>query len=652
MINKTLRDKLVAQALKEIDFARTAKQPAIARWHKNEDMFYGRKVGLIKQENQETGSQTTQETRANVDLGKMKSFVRSFLSKIDSPLTFKFKRGTIADLKKAQLINALKERDANLGDWDAKDLAGKLQLALYDRAIFSYHADSVKGYRSYLENVDVYDFLIDPAGGGLDLDNANYLGRYGVRKTKQQLKDGAKNSDYIKSEVDSLVRGSGNVDATNQEEVNKENRYSYLGSPVNRTMADTNIYKFWEWYTTYEGERYYLLLNEDGGRAVKVEKLSDLFRVDPLLGDAPWPFWSYASIIDLTEFWTPSYADGVREPFMAQYVSINQMLDNGERINKPQRVVDVGAFPSQADLIYKKNGIIRAKPGTDVNRAYRVVETASIDTPLKVYDKLESIQQLESGVNSGVKGSAEEDKVGIYEGNQANIADQFGLLNKSYSKGYKRFAKLYWYGIEDHLTKKVAVKILGPKGLEKTVFVNKRDIKPSSDYEILIESSDAESRADNIDKKNKITFLAGYRNDPIVNQKVLFEIGADIVGLESDKTRSLLDVQDTGTAEIISEAERDIESLLDGKVIEPNMNANIAYANHFIDYMKDHQEDMSEDEFLLFTDYMGRLEPVIVKNMGTMLTNELAKQGQMGQPEEMTVEEPTQNEVLPTNNIV
>lgn len=642
MIRKQTRDKIVAQALKEIEFARTYKQGIIWRWQRNEDLYYARKYGLEQRDNKDIGSQANLNSRANIELGKMQSFVHTVLSKIDSPLTFTYKRGNIADLKKANLLNALKDKDSNVGNWDWKDLAGKQQAVLYGRAIYCYYAESYNGYKSHLENVDVYDFLIDPAGGGLDIDNALYLGRYGVRKNKQQIKEGIRKGYYIRSEAERLVEGAGNLaDQQNQEEVNKENRYSYIGSPANRTLTDTNIFKFWEWYTTYEGKRYYLLLSEERGCAIKIELLTDIFREDPELGDAPYPFWTWGCFPNLTEFWTPSYADYVREVFMAQSVSINQMVDNAERINKPQRKVDVSKVENLADLIYRRNGIIRFKPGTNVNEAFQTVETPNIDTPLKVYDKLEQIQQLESGVTSSTKGSAEEDKVGIYEGNLQQVADRFGLLNKSYAQGYRRFAKLYWYGIEDHLTKKVSVKILGPKGLEKTVFVNRRDVKPTTDYEIMIESSDAEAQSDAIDKRNKIQFLSSYKGNPIINQKVLFEAEAEIVGLGKDLTRSLLDVQDFGTAEIISEAERDIESLLENKIIEPNMNANVAYANYFVDYLKDHQEDMSEDTFLLFQDYMNRLEPIIIRNMGTELTNQLAKEGNMGsQPGMENLENP------------
>jgi len=630
-INKQKRDKIISKALSEIQFARTYKQGIIWRWWRNEDLFYGKKDNVFASSIDggtltERDQRSVQGANANIASAKTMSFVETMLSKIDNPLTFKYVKPTMADYKRAKLLNALKERDANEGDWNYKDLMGKVDAIMYGRAIFTYYADSEYGYCAHLENVSPYDFLIDPSAGGYDIDNAMYLGRYGVRKTRYEIEKNKKN--YISSEVSKLLSGSGNdANQTSQEDVNKQNKYAYIGSPANRTIQDPDVYKFWEWYTTYDGERYYLLLQESSGVAIRVEKLADLFKVDKRLGDAMYPFWTYAYMPNLTEFWTPSKVDYVREIFMAQSVSINQMLDNSERINKPQRAVDVTAIENIADLIYKKNGVIKMKGGFDVNKAFKIVETPSINTPIQVYNTLEGIQQLESGITAASKGVAEEDKVGIYEGNQANTADRYGVWNKSYSQGYKRFAKLYKNGIEDHLTTKIAVKILGPTGLEETVFVSKRDIKPQADWNILVESTNDEAQADAVDKRNKLTFMTAYKGDPLVNQKMIFEQGAEIVGFNSDEIRQFLDNSEYGDANMISEAERDMEELLNKQYVEVNENANTAYANHILSYMKDHKEDMDEETFLLFQDYLNRVEPIVIRNMGSRLTNQIAKEG-------------------------
>lgn len=633
MITPKTRDLIKNQALQEKEFSQTYKQGIIWRWHRNEDLYYARKLygvgSRLGSESPQAGYDNayfTRESRANVELGKMQSFIHTVLSKIDSPLTFKYNKGSIADLKRARLLNAIKERDANLNDWNIKDLAGKKQAVIYGRAIYAYYADSHRGYRTHLEPVDVYDFLIDPNGGGLDIDLALYCGRYGITLNKEQLKQGVKDKLYYKDEVTNLIDGAGNNNEITKEEQNKQNRYSYIGSPAQRTMQNTNVFKFWEWYTTYEGKRYYLLMT-DAGQCIRCELLTDIFKEDPELGDANYPFWTWAAFLDLTEFWTPSFADYVREIFMAQSVTINQMLDNAEQIVKPQRMIDESKVVNRAELIYKRNGLIRFKPDTDINKAFRMVEVNQIDTPLKVYETLEAIQQLESGVNAASKGVAEEEKVGIYEGNQAQTADRFGLLNKSYSYGYKRFAKLYKNGVEQHLTKKIAVKILGPDGLEKTIFVGKRDVKPSAEYDVTIESSNAEAQADAVDKKNKLTFLSMYNNNPLVNQKELFEIQASTVGFNHDEIRKLLDTSEFGSAEVLSEAERDIEDILDGKIIQVNDNANTAYAQHILNYMKDHKEDMDDDTFILFTDYMERIQDTVVRNSVRSLGNAVSKEG-------------------------
>lgn len=627
-INKQTRDKIVAKALAEIQFARMYKQGIIWRWHKNEDLFYIKKDNRYDPSENVKKLDTGERSNVNIASTKMYAFVETFLAKIDSPLTFEFVKPTIADFKRAKLLNALKEQDANQGDWHFKDLMGKVNAIIYGRAIFSYYSSNYNGYESCLDVIDPYDFLIDPSAGGYDIDSARYCGNYNIRIDRWDLVKGKKNKDYIKDEVDKLFSGSGNdANIATQEDTNKQNKYSYIGSPANRVIQDPDVYKFWNWYTTYEGERYYLLLNEQGGCAIKCEKLSDIFKVDPKLGKPMFPYWSFSYIPNLTEFWIPAKVDYVREIFLAQGVTVNQLLDNSEQINKPQRAVDVSSLENIADLVYKRNGIIRMKMGVDINKAFQVVQTPPIQTPIQVYNTLDSIQQLESGVTSAAMGVAKEDKVGIYEGNQANTADRYGVINKSYSQGYKRFAKLWKNGVEDNLTVKTAVKILGPDGLEETIFISRRDIKPQADWGVIVKSNTAEAQSDMIDKKNKLTYLTAYKGDQVINQKVLFETGADMVGFSQEEINKLLDVSDFGDTAIMSEAERDMEDLLNKKIIQPNENANTAYAKRILDYMKDHKEDMDEDTYMLFMDYMQRVEPIIVRNMGTRITNQVAKEG-------------------------
>jgi succinate dehydrogenase flavin-adding protein (antitoxin of CptAB toxin-antitoxin module) len=355
----------------------------------------------------------------------------------------------------------------------------------------------------------------------------------------------------------------------------------------------------------------------NGGLDVRIESLDDM------TDSGMWPIWTWACFPDLTEFWTPSYCDYVREIFMAQDVSINQMLDNAEAINKPMKIVNVEAIEDLAKLKYRRDGIIPTKGNFDANRAVQVINTPSINTPLLVFKELGAIAESEMGVTKDSMGVADEDgKVGIYEGNQAATADRFGLLNKSYAFGYKRFAKLYEWGVKEHLIKKVAVEIVGPKGVEIQAVSRKDMFRKGDDFGVLVEASNAELNTNIQEKRIKMTFLANNGQNPIQNPKKAYEMGASIIGFNEDDIKQLTDIQFYGNKELMSEADRDIEDLLSGEDVKPNKNANNAYRQKILDFMKDHEEDIDMVQFTKFTNYFQSLEPIVMANEARNLANE------------------------------
>jgi hypothetical protein len=603
-INKVTVDKIAKQALEEISFARTFKQGKVSNWQKNEELYYQKKV-------------KSTDSRANVALGRMQEFVHTLLSKIDNPLVFKFTKKKNSQLKRVEHLNALRKQDSEKDNWDIKDLVGKKQAIIYGRAIYFYYADSIDGkYKAHLEPIDVYDFLIDPSCGGIDIEEARYMGAYSVALDRRQLKEGVKNKIYIKATVEQLLSGSGNAGESSQEETNKRQRRYNQNTIGEKENSDPTKFKFWRWITTYQedGERYYLLM-DNNGNCIRCEKLVDMFPATPEFPLGAFPVWTWAAFPDLTEFWTPSYCDYARELFVAQDVSINQMLDNAEAINKPMRVVNIGAIEDLSKLKYRRDGIIPTKGDYDVNRAVQVIQTPSINTPIQVFNLLELIQEKASGVTAGSKGVSDEDgKVGIYEGNQAATADRFGLLNKSYSFGYKRFSKLYELGVRDNLTKKVAVEILGPQGVE-IYEVSRRDIfRKNEEFSVIVEASNAETLASIQDKKAKVAFLSSQSQNKLVNQKTVFEMQAEIVGLTEDQIGELLDTSYYGNAQIMSECDRDIEKLLDDEDIKPNQVANNAYKQRMVDYIRNHEENINAEQFKRLANYIVSIEEIVVRN--------------------------------------
>jgi len=611
VIKKETRHKIVNQALSNMDFARRYKKGKIASWQLNEDLYYGKK-------------QKSAESRANVDLGQMQEHVHTLLSKIDSPLTFKFVKRKESQLRRVERLNALKTFDGDRDYWDMKDIVAKKQCIIYGRAVMSYAASSENGYMPHLENVDVYDYLVDPSAGGVDLERARFMGRYGVVKDRDELK---KDKSYIQTEVKELLDGPGNAGETSEEKNNKKNR-TYANEHDNAELEndDTDKFVFWEWYETFEGERYYLLLNESG-KAIKVEKLTDIF------SSGLWPFWTFSAYPDLTEFWTPSPCDYVREIIMAQAVSINQMLDNAERRNKPQRAIDVGAIKNLAELKFRKDGYIRMTPGSNVTSAIKTIEVPEINTPITVFQTLESIKSAASGVTAGAKGVEDTDgRATIYEGNQANVADRFALFNKSYAFGYKRFANLYRHGVDENLTKKIAVDIIGPDGIEVQE-IGRRDIfRKNDEFAVMTEQSNAELTLSEQKKRGQGAYYSALLGRPeLANQKVVVEKLGIVAGVDEQVLREVQDLENFGTANIQSEAARDIESILDGKFIQPNRMANTAYKQRFVDYMLDHEEDMDAEQSARMLQYIQSLAQVVVANTQRAAREQAAKEAEQMQ---------------------
>lgn len=615
---KTIKD-LSAKFRNEVEIARLHKQKRVKHWQRNEDMYYMRKV-------------ITDETRSNVDAGKMQGYIHTFLSKIDSKLTFKFKKRKEADLKSVQKVNALKDQDQNDDDWDIKDIAGKKQVSLYGRAIFSYYADSINGeYKAHLEPIDVYDFLIDPRVGGIDIEKAKYMGYFGTILDELDIETGVKEGYYQKDVAKRLIRSGGNSTSAigMQENVNKRNRETVeggVGKEESDSLNDQDAYYFWQWFTTYKGKRYYLLVT-DSGDVLRAEYLEDVFMATKKFPKGYWPIWTYAAYPDLTEFWTPSPADVVRDIFTAQGLSINQMIDLAELIVDPMKLINPDKVKNKAALKTKPGGVIEVKPGeqTRIDDIIQFVRFSDITTPRVVYDTLNAIAEAESGVTSGMRGLSEEDKVTIYEGNQAAAADRLSLVNKSYAQAYKRFAYLWLYGAQKHIKKAVAVDMIGPDGVQ-IKDVTRKDLRGYADFVPLVDSNDAELTKDANEKRQQFQFLAGLTNNPLYNQKKVTELQAKIVGFEKEDIQELLDPNEYGTAELLSEAARDIEELLNGKLPQPNLSANLAYFEKVVDWTKDNVEYMQDHEVLArFDQYIQALDQIVTYNTARSLNNKVAE---------------------------
>lgn len=615
MLPKKLRDRLTKQALEQIEHARDHKKGRVAQWKANDALVFGRKPATVPY-------------HSNVMLPKMQGFENTLLSKVRQMPAIRYGKGEEADLKKAKRLTALLGQVSKPtgGNWKMKDLVGKKHAIRYGRAIYEKYAESKGGFKDHFYNISPYDFLIDPGAGGIDVENALFLGRTGIYMSAAALKGLRDDDRYLAPEINELLRSKGNADDGSEEQEAKDNRYFALRGS-DRHLTSTDTYKFWRWCTTLEGTRYYMLLAEDGKKAVRIQELKEVF------ASGRWPYLSWATDPDLDEFWTPGPDDQVREIFLAQSKVVNQMLDNNEMINEPMRGYDVSKLADPSLLNRRYGGLVPFARDTNINQAVQTFEQPPIANGIAVYGELEKIQQLESGVTAESRGVSDEDKVAIYEGNQANIADRLGLLNDSYANFYHFLAMHFKEGVLEHLTAKVAIQMIGPDGIEWEE-ITKDDVTPGKeDFDVIVSASDAELRNDVGEKRAKLSYVASNKQNPIINQKVLAEIEAEIAGFEPDDISRLFDVAEFGDAELMSEAARDIQRLLAGEETPPNEAANVAYKQKLVDYLRDKSENMDDAQLQRLMAYVDAIEPYVVRNTVRKANEVNARAGALMLPE-------------------
>ncbi len=566
----TLKKKLVEQSLREIEFDRDYRRnKRQGEWKRNEQLMKAYNVA-------------DDETRNKVPLFQAIAFEETLLSKIDNSLVFKMKPGGLEDKRKSEKFNALRERDANVDRWDSKDRMGKRHAIRYGRAVYLYNAKGTDGYKPNLSNIRPRHFHIDPDVKMTDangIETALHLGWWGVKKTKYELMQGVKAGIYDKKSTEELINSGSNYSDTFQDDM-EERMAGNNAEDVSKSkkMANENVWLFYQHFThDYEtGDRYILLLTPKG-QCIRCERWLD---VDP---SGLYPVWSWATSPDDAEFWSIAPLDRVRRIFKGMEKSINQMLDNSDQVNKPKLAVNVDFIRNLAQAKYGTGGFLEITGNVEVDKAVKAVQTPAIDTPLRVFDKLQQIIDRESGVTALAAGVEDDDgTLGIYEGNQENLGDRLGLLNKEYSEGYYRFAVLWKNGVRHNLTSKVAIRILGVNGIgiEEITW---SDIKPSQyDYDILIESTAAEAQQSQAKTKQKMEVLTAAKEDQYYNQKTVREKQLEMAGFSEDDKRALLDASD-GAGGMMVRAYEDFEKLVEGKEVVVPRNASIEYVQALTD---------------------------------------------------------------------
>ena len=597
------------QVLEEYDIALKYRNPRITQsWHPNEDLYFDRKKKQLR-------------GRHNYRLGEMQGFVDTLLSKIDDQPNLEFQPIEEADVRKAEKVTKLWEVESSIQheDWGYKDLLGKKGAALYGRAIYQFYGESEPEYKSNLELVDPYDFLIDHNTGGEDTENAMYMGIDNIFK---QIDDFVDDDRYDQKNVLDIKNGTSeeNKGEDNDNELKeKANRLSILG--LNDSEPVKGKFKFRQWYTTFEGTRYLVFYETNSKTPIRVEKLKEIFTTKHYEnGDPLFPIDSWATNPDAFEFWTPAPADQVRDIILAKSDIINQALDNRMYNNFGMKAYDTKMFPNPALLEPRWAGVVPVKTkGQNIQNGIYEFKYPALGDTTSLWGVLDNEKAKNSGIGGSLQGVNEEDKkVGIMEGELAQAADRLGLYNRSYGRFWIRMGIRYINGLKEHLDESMAIRMTGESGVNFTKVV-KDDL---TEFDINVTGLQAEARANARQEKLQFDTLISERGNPLINQPVLEENILEIAGFEKNEIYDLMDTQNQGQKEILAIAEEENQKMLEEDV-EPNKGATTMHIRRHIDYLNAN-EFKSEVEDRIQQHLAGEMD-FARKNMAKAILQERAE---------------------------
>jgi hypothetical protein len=599
-----------------LDFRHAREQD----WKLAEDQYFNRQAKSLKQ-------------RYNVPVPIVPGFVETLLSKVDDPPAIKAKQGDEADYKAVQKVNAFIriESKAEDYDWDMLDLDAKKEAILYGRAIAKVYSQSKPEYKSNLEDVDVYDFIADPKGGG-NLEKHLFAQQDNLFKNKQDLKLGVESMGYDARAVEKIINATSGdklVDNDNQYR-SKQSRLMALGlDGITFNYAGQPLYKFIEAGTTFNGHRYYVLFNNETGVAVKCVPLKEVFKSNL------WPWVSWATHRDLFNFWSKAPVDDIVPLAEMIRVLVNQELDNRQKRNWGQRAYDPDVYPNPSDLNFRPDGLVATKSGASrlqpIGNGVYMFETPELNGSIDLVNWIDGIIGEKTGVNADAQGSSQESRVGVYYGNLQQIADRLGLYNKSYKKFWAAIGRRYIWGLFEHLRAPIAVEIIGEKGAEWDE-IKRTEINPK--WNILVEGGNAEMAEDEAKKQRLVEVMGTLQPDElmILSPRWRAETKLRSIGLEEDEIRMAFDIDSDGNREILAEASQMIQDCLAGKDYKLNTGANTAFVQKILDFATD-ADDLKPGEYEKLMQIVEVHIPIAEENMARKAVAMMAQRGTMPGPE-------------------
>jgi hypothetical protein len=615
--DKEKNDQIALKARKQLDTSAKFKQPRMTEILDNEDVYNFKLRPAL-------------QGRFNIpfDGVVMTGFIDTLVAQVNRPPRIEFEDATGANLKGARKHTAAWEKDQKKMRLKMKDRAMKHLAALSGRAIAKFYAESDPKYCPYFTIIDYLDFHCEPNGGG-HLDSHYFNWQENIFRSKEDLMAGALSRWYAPGQVAALIRyqdapeSKQNVDTFN----NKQSRYASMGLDMeSHNYLGGALFNLVEGFTMHAGQKWHVIWEKTSGIWLRCVPLKQDFGIDETM------FVSFASPQeDAFNFWNRGPADQIKPIAEAIRVNLNEVLNNNRKRNWDMKAVDQNMFPDLRKLDWRQDGIVHANVPLNQsiqNGIYRF-ETPEISGAINLNAYLNNLAGEKLGVSAQTQGDAKEEKVGIYKGNELQISKRMKLLSDSYEEMYEDLGNRYQWGLWDHASEDEMVKLISTDGVgwEK---IKKEDKDP--EYAVSVVSASVDLA--DIDEKNgrKAEVLLSIEKDPeqkaLINLKAHVEEKFRLAGYDDEKIKKLMNTKNDATDELISEAKKAIEMILEGKEPGLNQGATTGYLQYINDWILDNADDLKPEDKQKLEAYFDAHEEIAMKNAEQKQFNdELAMKG-------------------------
>ena len=521
----------------------------------------------------------------------MSGFVDGLMAKLDDVPEVEITHQDEADFNSARKYQALFNQQVNStlphAKWALKDRWCR-KLAIFSGVgIYCIYGETFDGeFRLNFSTEDYYDFHCEPGGGG-DLEDHLFCGVEGVFKTREQLLTGVQNGYYDESQVMKLLTMGNSSDYKQNDDAYNQrlNRHRGLGlDPQSNNYVGQDLYKFCQWYLNYKGVRWYCLFEENTGTWVRVKPLRDLFPIVPSTGEALWPYVAWHTNEEARVFWSKAPCDDARPIGVTINRLLNQELYNREKKNMGQRAYDPEMYQDVEALAdWRPDGLVPfdSKGGTRKagDGIYRF-EVGDLGGSVDLVQFLDGYTSQKTGTTTQQQTQKPADqKVGIFFGEMKQIEERVSLYNKSFKEAWAQVAYRAVQAFDDHITKPIAVQMMGSDGLEWDEFtpadkVRKRDfgIKIKGGNDELQESLAKDAR------KAAALRMVTTANPRWKDMEILK--GA---GYSDEELKDAFSNVPPASMSLISEAAKAVDDIAAGKKPKINHSANIAFCQKLLD---------------------------------------------------------------------